>query len=112
MDFSSENLDIFYTLYPFQRKSSVNFSDIIKFFEKKKLLSKREVQLKINRSERTTRSLLNLVERMNVLNSTINNSYKVWSLNQNLKSMNVGENHSKERNDGKDHRNNEGSGKN
>jgi len=83
--YNYKNLELVDILYPLQRKSAVRFSDIIKLFKKHNLLTKKEIQLKLNRSERTVRSLLNSLERMKLLKSTVNNSYKVWSRNFNLK---------------------------
>lgn len=56
--------------------------DLFKLYDE---IEKKKGSIKINRSERTTRPLLNSLERMKVLKSDTNNSYKVWSLNQNLK---------------------------
>lgn len=44
-------------------------------------MTKKEVERKLNRSERTVRSLLGCLEKMSILNSKNENSYKVWYLN-------------------------------
>jgi len=78
------NLELISELYPIQRKTSSSFLDVINLFRNNTLMTKKEVQLKLNRGERTTRSLLNSLERMKVLMSATQNSYKVWKLNPNL----------------------------
>jgi len=55
--------------------------DVIKLFEEGRTLTKKEVERKLNRSERTVRSLLGCLEKMNILKSKNENSYKVWYLN-------------------------------
>lgn len=78
-----ENLKLIKSLYPRPRKSCIGLSDVIGVFEGK-YLTKKEIQSKLNRSERTTRSLLNSLERMKILKSKFVKSYKVWKLNSNL----------------------------
>jgi hypothetical protein len=80
-----KNLELIDILYPSQRKTSISFSNIIKLFEKFGPLTKKEIQLRLNRSERTVRSLLNSLERMKILKCTANKPYKVWSINPYLK---------------------------
>ncbi len=81
---NSKILNSIGTLYPLPRKTSIGFLDVIKVFRKDVSLSKKEVQLKINRSERTTRALLNSLERMKVLKAKRNKFYKLWTLNPKL----------------------------
>lgn len=78
-------------LYPLQRRTAIGFLNIINLFKDNTSLTKKEIQSKLKRSERTTRSLLNSLERMKVLKSDFNKSYKVWSLNQNLKTIDGGD---------------------
>jgi len=80
-----KNLELIDVLYPSPRKTSIGFSNIIKLFEKSGPLTKKEIQLRLNRSERTVRSLLNSLERMKILKCTANKPYKVWSINPYLK---------------------------
>jgi hypothetical protein len=76
-----ENLKIIATLFPKVRRTCIGFFDVIELFKESRIMTKKEVERKLNRSERTVRSLLGCLEKMSILNSKNENSYKVWYLN-------------------------------
>jgi predicted HTH transcriptional regulator len=76
-----ENLKIITALFPKVRRMCIGFFDVIKLFEESGMMTKKEVERKLNRSERTVRSLLDCLEKMSILKSKNENPYKVWYLN-------------------------------